>query len=262
MQNTHRSEVLSAAEMKIFEKLNFKKKNSYFFMQRAGYEVFKFIRNNFKKKQSIIVLCGPGNNGGDGFITAKYLTENNYKTTVFTFANKHRYKGDALKALKKFDGITKNLNSFKLTKNTLIVDALFGIGLKRKIKGRLKKIFKLINSSKNSVVSVDIPSGISSDDGQILGSAIKADFTITFHRKKVGHISGYGKKFAGKLKVADIGFSEKKMKSKYLENSPLLWMKYFPWKNFSGHKYSRGKVVIYGGQKEFTGAAMLAAQAA
>ena len=262
MHNTHGSEILLSEEMRRFEKLNFLKKSSYSFMKKAGYEVFKFIEENFKKKQSIIVLCGPGNNGGDGFVIAKHLMARGHSIKVYTFADINSYKGDALKALKDFKGITKKISFFKIEKNTLIIDSLFGIGLTRNIKGKLEKIFKLINKSNNPVVSVDIPSGISSNNGQILGSAIKADFTVTFHRKKAGHILGYGKEFSGKIKIADIGFSKKKMKTLYLGNSPHLWIKYFPWKKFSSHKYSRGRVVVYGGQKEFTGATILSAQAA
>ena len=262
MQNIHRSEIFQSREMRKLEKLNFLKKPPYFFMEKAGYQVFKFIKNNFKKGQSVIVLCGPGNNGGDGFVTAKYLMNGGYKVKVYTYVNKNSYKGDALRALKNFRGITENLDFFKLKKNALILDALFGIGLERNIKGKLKKIFKLINKNNNPVISVDIPSGISSNSGQILGSAIKADFTVTFHRKKVGHVLGYGKEFSGKLKIADIGFNQKKMKIHYLENSPYLWVKHFPWKKFLDHKYSRGRVVVYGGQREFTGAAILSAQAA
>ena len=106
----------------------------------------------------------------------------------------NNYKGDALTALKEFKGKLKKINLFKLQKNALIVDALFGIGLKRNIKGILSKVFRKINQSKNPVVSVDIPSGVCSNTGEILGSAIKADFTITFHRKKIGHIFGFGKR--------------------------------------------------------------------
>ena len=263
MQNTHKSEIFLPNEMRKFEKLNFQKKSSYSFMQKAGYKVFKFIRDNFERKQSIIVLCGPGNNGGDGFVIAKHLVNNRYNTKVYTFGNVDGYKGDSLRAFKNYKGVSKNINLFELDKNALIVDALFGIGLKRKIKGRLEKVFKLINKSKNQVISVDIPSGISSSNGQILGSAIRANFTVTFHRKKLGHILNEGKKFSGKIKVTDIGFSsKKKMKIKYLENSPNLWLKYFPWKKRSGHKYSRGRVVVYGSKKELTGATILSAQAA
>ena len=144
----------------------------------------------------------------------------------------------------------------------MIVDALFGIGLKRNIKGILSTVFRKINKGKNCVVSVDIPSGVCSNTGKILGSAIKADFTITFHRKKIGHVVGYGKHFCGRIKVVEIGFSQKKIKSRCRENSPDLWKRYFPWKKTFGHKYSRGRVIVYGGQKEFTGATILSALAA
>ena len=97
---------------------------------------------------------------------------------------------------------------------------------------------------------------------KLLGNAIKADFTITFHRKKIGHVVGNGKHFCGRIKVVEIGFSKKKIKSRCRENSPSLWKKYFPWKKTFGHKYSRGRVIVYGGQKEFTGATILSALAA
>ena len=262
MQNTHGSEILSSEDMRKLEKSNFLNEDSYFFMQKAGYMVFRFIKDNFKKNQSIIVLCGPGNNGGDGFVIAKLLMKAGYKINVYSFTEKKKYTGDAFKALRSFEGTVEDINHFNFKKGDLIIDALFGIGLKRDIKGKLKNIFKSINKSKNIVISVDIPSGISSNDGKILGSAIKANFTITFHRKKVGHILDEGKKFSGKLIVVDIGFTKKKMNAYYLENSPRLWKKYFPWKKSLGHKYSRGRVVIFGGKKEFTGATILSAQAA
>ena len=255
-------EIFNSQEMRLFEKGQFLKKNSYFFMQKAGIRVFEFINNNFKNKKSIIVLCGPGNNGGDGFVIARHLMEHGYQVQVYIFSNKKNYKGDALKALKEFKGNLKKINLFKLNKKALIIDALFGIGLKRNIKGVLRKVLNRINKSKNKVVSVDIPSGVCSNTGEVLGNAIKADFTITFHRKKIGHFLGFGKELSGNIKVMDIGFSQKKMKTKYYENSPDLWLKHFPWKKQFGHKYSRGRVVIFGGQKEFTGATILSAQAA
>jgi len=256
------SEIFNSEEMRRFEYGQFLKKDSYSFMQKAGKRVFEFISNNFKNKKSIIVLCGPGNNGGDGFVIARHLMNHGFPVKVYIYVSENYYKGDALKALKEFKGELKKIDLFKLENNALIVDALFGIGLKRSVKGILTKIFNQINKSNNYVVSVDIPSGICSNTGEILGNAIKADVTITFHRKKVGHILGLGKKFSGKLKVMDIGFSQKKMKSRYLENLPDLWIKYFPWKKYSGHKYSRGRVVVYGGQKESIGATILSAQSA
>ena len=255
-------EILNTEEIKRIEQQQFLKKNSYSFMQKAGKRVFEFIINNFKNKKKIIVLCGPGNNGGDGFVIATQLMYHKYSVKVYICVGENHYKGDALKALKEFKGELKKIDLFKLENNALIVDALFGIGLKRNIKGTLSTVFRKINKSNNPVVSVDIPSGVCSNTGEILGNALKADFTITFHRKKIGHVIGVGKQFCGKLKVVDIGFSQKKFKSKCWENSPDLWNKYFPWKKIFGHKYSRGRVIVYGGQKEFTGATILSAQAA
>ena len=255
------AEIFNSEEMRRFEQTQFVKKSSYVYMQKAGYQVFKFINANFKKKK-IIVLCGPGNNGGDGFIAATHLMNHGYFVTVYIYASTNKYKGDALKALKEFKGDLKSINLFQLQKNALIVDALFGIGLKRNIKGILSKVFRKVNKSKNSVLSVDIPSGVCSNTGEVLGSAIKADFTITFHRRKIGHVTGNGKSFCGEVKVVDIGFSQKKIESRYKENSPHLWKKYFPWKKQFDHKYSRGRVIIYGGQKEYTGATILSALAA
>ena len=256
------SEIFNSEEMRLFEKGEFSKKKSYFFMLKAGKSVFEFINANFKKKNPIIVLCGPGNNGGDGFITAKHLIKNGYRTEVYIYDNRKKYKGNALKALKDFKGSLKKIKLLKINNKALIIDALFGIGLKRNIKGKLVKIFQKINKSKNKVISIDIPSGVDSNTGEILGSAIKADFTITFHRKKIGHLLGFGKKLSGNIRVMDIGFSQKKMKTRHTENTPALWLKHFPWKKKFSHKYSRGRVVIFGGQKEFTGATMLSAQAA
>ena len=255
-------EIFNSTEMKRFEQRHFVKNSSYSYMRKAGYLVFKFIKKKFKKIRPVAVLCGPGNNGGDGFVIAKHLMDHGYSVNVYTYIGKKKYKGDARKALKGFKGELKKISSFKLQKNTLIIDALFGIGLQRNIKGILSKVIKKINSEKNFVVSVDIPSGICANTGKIFGSAIKADFTITFHRKKLGHIIGNGKNFCGKIKLVDIGFSQKKTKSICRENSPYLWKKYFPWKKNFGHKYSRGRVVVYGGQREFTGATILSAEAA
>jgi len=256
------NEIFSPEEMRRFEQEQFLKRSSYSFMKKAGDQIFKFINNKFKNKQPITVLCGPGNNGGDGFVVARHLMDHGYSVQVYTFAGTNIYKRDALTALKEYRGDLKNINLFKLQKNALIVDALFGIGLKRDIKGILSKVIRKINQSKNLVVSDDIPSGVCSNTGKILGSAIKADFTITFHRKKIGLVVGFGKRFSGRIKVVDIGFVQRKAKTRCYENSPDLWAKYFPWKKTSSHKYSRGRVVVYGGQKEFTGATILSAQAA
>ena len=108
-------------------------------MKRAGNQIFKFINNNFKKNHPLIVLCGPGNNGGDGFVAAKQLMDSGFSVEVYIYASVNDYSGDAFKALKEFKGELKQISLFRLKKNALIVDALFGIGLKRSIKGKLSE---------------------------------------------------------------------------------------------------------------------------
>ena len=119
------NEIFSSKEMKRFEQEQFLRRSSYSFMQKAGYHIFKFINNRFKNKRPIIVLCGPGNNGGDGFVIARYLKDYGYLVKVYIFTGANNYKGDALTALKEFRGDLKKINLLKLQKNALIVDALF-----------------------------------------------------------------------------------------------------------------------------------------
>ena len=107
------SEIFNSEEIRRFEQEQFLKKNSYFFMQKAGKRVFEFINNKFKNKKSIIVLCGPGNNGGDGFVIAKHLMNRGYKVKVYIYVNEKHYKGDALKAFKEFKGELKKIDLFK-----------------------------------------------------------------------------------------------------------------------------------------------------
>ena len=134
------SEIFNSEEIRRFEQEQFLKKNSYFFMKKAGKRIFEFINTKFKNKKIIIVLCGPGNNGGDGFVIAKHLMNRGYKVKVYIYVKKNHYKGDALKAFKEFKGESKKIDLFTLQDNTLIVDALFGIGLKRNIKGIYRNI--------------------------------------------------------------------------------------------------------------------------
>ena len=154
MQKTHGSEVFLAKDMRQLEKHNFLKNKSFKFMKKAGHEVFRLIKKKYKKKQAAIVLCGPGNNGGDGFIVAGHLLKEGYNTKVYTLSQKDKYTGDALLALKNFKGQVKSISFLKIIPNSFIIDALFGIGLKRKIGGRLKNIIKLINKSNNLIIYI------------------------------------------------------------------------------------------------------------
>ena len=199
--------ILSIKDIKQLEVQEFKKRgNSFSLMKSAGMAASKVILKLIKK-QPIIVVCGPGNNGGDGFIIGNYLHKKNYKVEVFCL-KKENYKGDALKALKQLKIKTQNISKFKGKKNSAIIDSIFGNGLNRPISGTLKSVILRINKL-NKIISIDIPSGINGDTGKILGCAVKAHTTLALHAKKIGHTLNPGKKYSGKIIVVEIGISNK-----------------------------------------------------
>ena len=200
--------VFSVEEIKEIEAREFRKRggDSFSLMVNAGVNCAKKIIKLVKKKP-IIIVCGPGNNGGDGFIIGNYLHEKEYKVEVFCLQKKY-YKGDALKAFKKLKIKTQNISKFKGRKNSAIIDSIFGNGLNRPISGTLKSVILRMNKL-NKIISIDIPSGINGDTGKILGCAVKAHTTLALHAKKIGHTLNPGKKFSRKIIVVDIGISKK-----------------------------------------------------
>ena len=178
------TKILSVREIKKVEAQEYKKRgNSFSLMNDAGHNCAKTLMK-FIKKKTITVICGPGNNGGDGFILSEYLRKNKFRIKVFCL-NKRHYRGDALTALKKLKIKTKDISNFKADGNSPIIDCLFGTGISRKITGDLKKIIFKINKSKQKIISIDIPSGIHGDTGKIMGCAVKANLTLALHTKKL-----------------------------------------------------------------------------
>ena len=200
--------VFSVEEIKEIESREFRKRggDSFSLMVNAGVNCAKKIIKLVKKKP-IIIVCGPGNNGGDGFIIGNYLHEKEYKVEVFCLQKKY-YKGDALKAFKKLKIKTQNISKFKARKNSVIIDCIFGTGLNKPISGTLKSVILRMNKL-NKIISIDIPSGINGDTGKILGCAVKAHTTLALHAKKIGHTLNPGKKYSGKIIVVGIGISKK-----------------------------------------------------
>ena len=200
--------VFSVEEIKEIESREFRKRegDSFSLMVNAGVNCAKKIIKLVKKKP-IIIVCGPGNNAGDGFIIGNYLNTKNYKGDLFCLKNKS-YKGDALKALKGLKIKTQNISKFKARKNSVIIDCIFGFGLNRPISGTLKSVILRMNKL-DKIISIDIPSGINGDTGRILGCAVKAHTTLALHAKKIGHTLNPGKKYSGKIIIVDIGISKK-----------------------------------------------------
>ena len=198
------NKIYSVKEIQIIEKKVFKKlKNSYILMKRAGTNCAKKLYKS-KKNKNFIVVCGPGNNGGDGLVISQKLKELNQNIILYCLDHKI-YKRDAKTAYNKNNLSKKKYEDLYIPKNSVIVDCLFGIGINRNVKGLYKKIIKKVNNSKQYVVSIDIPSGINGNNGKIMGSAIKANATYTLHARKIGLIVNSGMKYSGKISIIDIG---------------------------------------------------------
>lgn len=185
-------------------------------MERAGLSVAAKIKELFGRKK-IIVLSGSGNNGGDGLVVARDLHNEGWNVKVFLIPNPEDLKGDALsqyKAANRFKVPIQSIDEFLahypsvFGRHSLIVDALLGTGLSKPVKGRLSEAVNVINGSGLPVISVDIPSGISSDSGQIMGNAVRADYTVTFGLAKRGHFLHPGAEMTGRLFIEDIGFPQ------------------------------------------------------
>jgi NAD(P)H-hydrate epimerase len=196
--------IYSVEEIQDIEKKEFKKLgNSYVLMKRAGTNCTKKIyKSKFNSK--FIVLCGPGNNGGDGLVISQVLKKLNQNVILYCLESVV-YKRDAKIAYKKNRLTKNNYNDLNIPKDSVIIDCLFGIGLNKKIKGIYKNIIKKVNKSKQYVISIDIPSGINGNNGKIMGEAIKANSTYTLHAKKIGLTVNSGMKYSGKVSIIDIG---------------------------------------------------------
>ena len=210
----------------------------------------------------IVVLCGPGNNGGDGFVAARYLREAGRDVRLFLLGQRESLKGDAALNAERWQGKTEALTAQAPEGADCVVDALFGAGLSREIDGIARVAIEAIAG--RSCVAVDIPSGIHGDTGQVMGTAPQADVTVTFFRPKPGHLLMPGRLHCGQLRVVDIGIPDSVLAEigpRNWRNDPSLWKLRFPWPRHSDHKYSRGHAVIVGGG-EMTGAARMACRTA
>ena len=210
------------------------------------------------------VLCGPGNNGGDGFVIARLLKERGWPVKLSLLGDLNLLSGDALRMAKRWKGETEALDASCLNSQTLIVDALFGTGLTREVKGPAADIINKINERKLTCVAVDIPSGVFGNTGEILGLAPQCELTVTFFRKKPGHLLYPGRGLCGEIRLVNIGISEKvltNIKPNIAQNDPKLWLSQYPWPQISDYKYTRGSILIVAGGV-MAGASRLAARAA
>ena len=216
----------------------------------------------------VVVLSGPGNNGGDGFVIAERLKTLGRQVRLGLLGPVDRLRGDAATAHGLWRGETEPAAAGLLEGADIIVDALFGAGLDRPLAGQAAMLADAVQAARRRgarVLAVDVPSGVSGDTGMPLGPAVEADLTVTFFRRKPGHLLLPGRAMAGEVALIDIGIPESVLEEVacgWFENGPGLWLDTFPRPVLTGHKYDRGHAVAVSGGPFATGAARLAAMAA
>ncbi|MEP1207670.1 MAG: NAD(P)H-hydrate epimerase [Rhizobiaceae bacterium] len=200
-------------------------------MESAGHVLMETITKHFVQAQRILVLCGPGNNGGDGYVVARLLSKTGRRAEVYSPMGTHNLSGDALLAFQALPADVLQVGDPQWTSYDLIVDALFGAGLTRDIEGRLARIVRSVNLSPAKVLAVDLPSGVNGATGRLCGKAVIADATATFFRYKPGHFLFPGRSHCGKTEVGQIGIENSVLAEIGVDtfrNVPEFWQQYFP----------------------------------
>ncbi len=243
-------------------------------METAGMRVTEFVFSRFSKTSRVVVLAGPGNNGGDGLVVARLLEKAGCKVSLWCAAKPGSYKAEALandKYLKKaafpikYLLEPKDLDSFKedLGFADLLIDSLLGIGADREVTGIMADIINFVNSSNIPVLAADIPSGINADTGAVLGCAVRADWTVTFSNPKQGLLLHPGAGLAGEIVVADINIPDLLLEDELIDLITASYVRdTLPERPLDAHKGSLGRVLIVAGSPGMTGAALLTAESA
>ncbi len=232
-------------------------------MEAAGRAVAEAVTRRWSKRP-VAVLCGPGNNGGDGLVAARYLAAAGWPIRLALLGDRAQLKGDAAHHAALWEGGVEALAAGVLDGAGLVIDAIFGAGLARPVEGVAREVIETLAARHLPVVAVDVPSGLDGATGEVRGAAACADVTVTFFRKKPGHLLLPGRVLCGELVLADIGIPATVLDAiapRAFENDPALWLDAYPWPSLDSHKYRRGHALIAGGEV-MTGAARLAARAA
>lgn len=226
-------------------------------MRRAGEAAAALIARRWSRRR-VAVICGPGANGGDGFVVAAALSAAGWPTRLSFIGSREELRGDAAAMASRwrgpFEPLTASLSDAELT-----VDALFGTGLNRDVSGEAEAAVNAMNAAGAPRFALDIPSGVDCDTGRLRGVAVDATLTVTFAAMKPGHVLYPGRARCGEVEVADIGVP---VDARCFVNDISLWRDVYPQIDWSTHKYARGHVAVVSGPRLRTGAARLAARAA
>jgi NAD(P)H-hydrate epimerase len=232
-------------------------------MEAAGGAVAVAVGGRWPMRP-VTVLSGPGGNGGDGFVAARHLAAAGWPVTVALDGSRDRLAGDAARAAALWTGSLAPFTPACLRGAGLVIDAMFGAGLSRPIAGAALTMIEALKTCAIPICAIDVPSGVDGATGQVLGAAAQAALTVTFFRKKPGHLLYPGRGLCGDLAVADIGTPAGVLQAiapQAWENGPDLWLAGYPWPQAETYKYKRGEVLILGGAPT-TGASRMTAMAA
>jgi len=237
--------------------------DSFTLMTSAGASVAAAAMRLYPGALRFAVLCGPGNNGGDGYVAARFLAESGAEVAVFQLGDPERLKGDAKRAWTEWTGDVEPLKAYQPKSGDVVIDALFGAGLSRDVPEEVEEIISAVRWADLPVIAVDLPSGIDGATGEVLGAAFAAAHTITFMTRKPGHLLMPGRELCGALDVIDIGIPHRIVRanaaSEIAENTPAEWAHLTPSARLETHKYKRGHLVVFSGSAGKTGAARMSA---
>ena len=256
-------EILTTAEMERADRLTIAAGTPGFALMLSAGQAVAEAANDLVDNGPIVVIAGPGNNGGDGFVAAAELAARGREVSVVLLCEREALKGDAASAARGWKYPVLPFNPQAIGKPALIIDALFGAGLDRAVRDEPLEMIEAINANGAPVLAVDLPSGINGTTGSVMGAAVRATETVTFFRRKPAHLLMPGRIHCGRVRVADIGIDAgvlAEIQPQTFENIPSLWHPSFPVPQIDGHKYDRGHVVVVSGALSATGAARLAAR--
>ena len=260
---------VNAAQMKAADQYTIQKLEvpSLELMEHAAQACVQVLEDEKVDLSHVCVVCGSGNNGGDGFAIARILQNNRYSVETFCVGNPEHYTEETQEQMYRLQECGGKITYGMPQEDSysVIIDAVFGVGLSRKVEGRYRQVIEQMNRMRGTKFAVDIPSGLSATTGCILGCAFKADYTVTFQLKKIGLELSQGRTMAGKVIVPDIGISTDSI----CEDQEIvrtagkdIYRKMLPDRPEDSNKGTYGRLLVIAGSKGMAGAAYLNAHAA